>query len=149
MYIELLNKIYELTLNKIIPSKTKLLELGYAEEQINYLLTNKLIIEFQPETYKLSSVKVLFKYGKDNMLQGNKRTSHQVFLLCYKIKPKHRDTCLQLFYNAVLREDYNEAYEYLYALENVSTQEHMSKDYKIYLYLLSQVSQVPKQYQEK
>lgn len=149
MYIELLNTIYELTLNKIIPTKEKLLEKGFTEEQITCLLANNLIIEFQPETYKLSSVKVLFQYGKDNMLQVNKRTSHQVFLLCYKIKPKHRDTCLQLFYNAVLREDYNEAYEYLYALENVSTQEHMRKDYKIYLYLLSQVSQVPKLYQEK
>ena len=149
MYIELLNTIYELTLNKIIPTKEKLLEKGFTEEQITCLLANNLIIEFQPETYKLSSVKVLFQYGKDNMLQGNKRTSHQVFLLCYKIKPKHRDTCLQLFYNAVLHEDYNEAYEYLYALENVSTQEHMRKDYKIYLYLLSQVSQVPKLYQEK
>ena len=149
MYIELLNTIYELLLNKTVPTKSKLIELGYTEEQINYLLENNLIIEVQPNIYKLSSIKALFQYGKDNMLQGNKRISHLIFLLCYKIKPKHRDTCLQLFYNAVLREDYDKAYEYLYALENVSTQEHMRKDYKIYLYLLSQVSQVPEIYQEK
>lgn len=149
MYIELLNTIYELLLNKTVPTKSKLIELGYTEEQINYLLDNNLIIEVQPNIYKLTSIKALFQYGKDNMLQGNKRTAQEIYLLCYKIKPKHRDTCLQLFYNAVLREDYDKAYEYLYALENVSTQEHMRKDYKIYLYLLSQVSQVPEIYQEK
>lgn len=149
MYIEILNTIYELMLNRIIPTKERLLSMGITEEQINYLLVNNLIIEAQPNTYKLSPVKVLFEYGKENMLQGNKRTAQDMYLLCYKIKPKHRDTCLQLFYNAVLRCDYNKAYEYLYALENVSTQEHMRKDYKIYLYLLSQVSQVPDIYQEK
>ena len=149
MYVEILNKIYELMLNRIIPTKERLLTMGITEEQINYLLTNNLIIEVQPNTYKLSHVKILFQYGKDNMLLGNKRTAQEIYLLCYKIKPKHRDTCLQLFYNAVLRCDYEKAYEYLYALENVSTQEHMRKDYKIYLYLLSQVSQVPEIYQEK
>ena len=149
MYIEILNTIYELMQNRIVPTKTRLLELGYTEEQINYLLTNNLIIEVQPNIYKLTSIKALFEYGKNNMLQGNKRTAQEMYLLCYKIKPKHRDTCLQLFYNAVLREEYDKAYEYLYALEHVSTQEHMRKDYKIYLYLLSQVSEVPKEYKEK
>lgn len=149
MYTKILNTIYELMLNSIIPTKEKLLEIGITEEQINYLLINNLIIEVQPNTYKLSSIKTLFQFGKENMLQGNKRTAQDIYLLCYKIKPKHRDTCLQLFYNAVSKEDYEKAYEYLYALENVSTQEHMRKDYKIYLYLLSQVSQVPKEYKEK
>ena len=44
MYIELLNTIYELLLNKTVPTKSKLIELGYTEEQINYLLENNLII---------------------------------------------------------------------------------------------------------
>ena len=95
MYVEILNKIYELMLNRIIPTKERLLTMGITEEQINYLLTNNLIIEVQPNTYKLSHVKILFQYGKDNMLLGNKRTAQEIYLLCYKIKPKHRDTCLQ------------------------------------------------------
>ena len=38
---------------------------------------------------------------------------------------------------------------FLYALENVSTNEYLRKDYKVYLYLLSQVSQVPEIYKTK
>lgn len=149
MYIEILYAIPELIENQIIPTKTSLIELGYTEEQIKYLLINNLIYEVEPDTYKLASVKELFEYGKTNMLQGNKRTAQLIFELCYKIKPKHRDTCLQLFYSAVLHKDYPSAYKYLYALEHVSTQEHLRKDYKIYLLLLSQVSEVPEEYQEK
>lgn len=149
MYIELLNTIYELMKNRIVPTKKRLLEMGHTEEQINYLLQNNLITEVEPNTYKLSSIKQLFQYGKDNLLQGNKRTAQECFLLCYRIKPKHRDTCLQLFYNAVLTQNYDKAYEYLYALEHVSAQEHLRKDYNIYLLLLSQVSVVPEHYQEK
>lgn len=148
MYLEILYAIFELTTKRIIPTKKTLIEMGYTEEQINTLLANNLIYEEQ-DTYKLSSVKEIFQFGKDNLIQGNKRTAQECFLLCYKIKPKHRDTCLQLFYHAVLHKDYPSAYEYLYALEHVSTQEHLRKDYKIYLYLLSQVSEVPSHYQEK
>lgn len=149
MYLQLLNTIYDLLLNKIVPTKSKLLELGYTEEQIDFLLTNNLIYEVESNIYKFTSIKVLYQFGKENLIQGNKRTAQETFLLCYKIKPKHRDTCLHLFYHAVLQKDYTAAYEYLYALENVSTQEYLRKDYKIYLYLLSQVSEVPKLYQEK
>ena len=75
MYIELLNTIYELMKNRIVPTKKRLLEMGHTEEQINYLLQNNLITEVEPNIYKLSSIKQLFQYGKDNLLQGNKRTA--------------------------------------------------------------------------
>ena len=54
-----------------------------------------------------------------------------------------------MFYNAVLTRNYEEAYNFLYALENVSTNEYLRKEYKVYLYLLSQVSQVPEIYKTK
>ncbi len=148
MYIKILNTIHELTQEGIKTTKEYLLTIGITEDQINYLLDNNLIYESNG-TYKLASVKELFQYGKTNLLQGQKRIAQDTFLLCYKIKPKHRDTCLQLFYSAIIHRDYPSCYKYLYALEHVSTQEHMRKDYKIYLFLLSQVSVVPENYQEK
>lgn len=149
MYLELLQKIYDLLLTEKSLTKETLISNGITDEQINELVDNGLIYLTNKNTYNITSVNKLFLYGKKNLLQGNKRTAQTIFELCYKIKPKHRDTCLQLFYNAVLNRDYIAAYEYLYALENVSTQEHLRKDYKIYLFLLSQVSEVPTQYQEK
>lgn len=149
MYLEALCILYELQQNRILASKTKLNELGVTDEQIQGMLEHDLIYQNDSGAYLLSPVKKLFTFGYDNLLLGNKRTSLGIFELCYKIKPKHRDTCLQLFYHAVNTHDYPRAYEYLYALENVSTNEHLRKDYKIYLYLLSQVSEVPPMYQEK
>lgn len=149
MYLEALCTLYELQQNRILASKTKLNELGITDEQIQGMLDNDLIYQNDSGTYSLSPVKKLFAFGYNNLLLGNKRTALGIFELCYKIKPKHRDTCLQLFYHAVNTHNYPAAYEYLYALENVSTNEHLRKDYKIYLYLLSQVSEVPPIYQEK
>ena len=149
MYLETLQKIYELILSEKELTKENLNSVGITDEQITSLVEDGIIYLNKKGTYNITSINKLFLYGKKNLIQGNKRTAITCFELCYKLKPKHRDTCLQLFYNAVLREDYDKAYEYLYALENVSTQEHMRKDYKIYLYLLSQVSQVPEIYQEK
>ena len=149
MYLEALCTLYELQQNRILASKTKLNELCVTDEQIQGMLDNDLIYQNDSGTYLLSPVKKLFAFGYNNLLLGNKRTALGIFELCYKIKPKHRDTCLQLFYHAVNTHNYPAAYEYLYALENVSTNEHLRKEYKIYLYLLSQVSEVPPIYQEK
>lgn len=149
MYLEALCTLYELQQNRILVSKSKLNELGVTDEQIQGMLDNDLIYQNDSGAYLLSPVKKLFAFGYNNLLLGNKRTALGIFELCYKIKPKHRDTCLQLFYHAVNTHNYPAAYEYLYALENVSTNEHLRKDYKIYLYLLSQVSEVPPIYQEK
>ncbi|MGN0967589.1 MAG: hypothetical protein ACI4OP_08460 [Candidatus Coprovivens sp.] len=149
MYLEALCTLYELQQNRILASKSKLNELGVTDEQIQGMLDNDLIYQNDSSAYLLSPVKKLFVFGYNNLLLGNKRTALGIFELCYKIKPKHRDTCLQLFYHAVNTHNYPAAYEYLYALENVSTNEHLRKDYKIYLYLLSQVSEVPPIYQEK
>ncbi len=149
MIIQILNTIYELNINKIRVTKAKLLELNIREEEINNLLQNNLLITTAQDTYTLAPIKELFQYGKNLLISGHKKEAHDFFLLCYKIKPKHRDTCLQLFYYAVNHRNYTDAFKYLYALENVSTQEHLRKDYKIYLFLLSFLTEVPKEYQEK
>lgn len=149
MYTQVLYAIYKLQQDRKVPTKDLLLSLGITEEQITGAIANNIIFSPEPNIYKLASVKTIYQFGLDNLLQGNKRTAVDIFELCYLIKPKHRETCLQLLYNAVYTGNYPKAYEYLYALENVSTNEHLRKDYKIYLYLLSKVSPVPEHYQEK
>lgn len=149
MHIQLLKKIYDLLISDVPLTKENLNNESITNEQIAELLENGLIYETKFGTYNISSVNKLYLYGKQNLLAGNKRTAQECFVLCYKLKPKHRDTCLQMFYHAVMTHRYEEAYEYLYALENVSTNEHLRKEYKIYLYLLSLVSEVPENYQEK
>lgn len=149
MYIALLKRIYDLSLTGTTITPEALLSINITEEQIKELINNGLIYETRNGSFNITSVNNLFSYGKEQFLLGNKRTAQDCFKLCYRIKPKHRDTCLQLFYNAVLTRNYEEAYNFLYALENVSTNEHLRKDYKIYLYLLSQVSPVPPNYKTK
>ena len=149
MYIQLLKKIYDLLIDNVPLTKENLNQASITDEQINELIENGLIYVNKFDTYSITSVNKLYLYGKQNLLAGNKRTAQECFVLCYRLKPKHRETCLQMFYHAVLTHRYDEAYEYLYALENVSTNEHLRKEYKIYLYLLSLVSEVPENYQEK
>jgi tetratricopeptide (TPR) repeat protein len=149
MYIALLKKIYDLSLTGTTITVESLLNINITSEQIKELIDNGLIYENRNGSFNITSVNNLFSYGKEQFLLGNKRTAQECFELCYRIKPKHRDTCLQLFYNAVLTRNYEEAYNFLYALENVSTNEYLRKDYKVYLYLLSQVSQVPEIYKTK
>lgn len=149
MYIALLKKIYDLSLTGTTITIESLLSINITSEQIKELIDNGLIYENRNGSFNITSVNNLFSYGKEQFLLGNKRTAQECFELCYRIKPKHRDTCLQLFYNAVLTRNYEEAYNFLYALENVSTNEYLRKDYKVYLYLLSQVSQVPEIYKTK
>jgi hypothetical protein len=149
MYIQLLKKIYDLLIDNVPLTKENLNQASITDEQINELIENGLIYANKFGTYSITSVNKLYLYGKQNLLAGNKRTAQECFVLCYRLKPKHRETCLQMFYHAVLTHRYDEAYEYLYALENVSTNEHLRKEYKIYLYLLSLVSEVPENYQEK
>ena len=149
MCIQLLKKIYYLLLKEIPLTKENLNNASITDEQINMLLENGFIYQTKYGTYNISSVNKLFLYGKQNLLAGNKKIAHECFELCYKLKPKHRDTCLQMLYHAVLNQQYDKAYKFLYELENISTNEHLRKEYKIYLYLLSQVSEVPEHYQEK
>ena len=149
MYIDLLKRIYELSLTNTIITTEALSNINITEEQIRTLLENKLIYVTRNGSFNIISVNKLFSYGKSQLLRGNKRTAQECFELCHQIESKHRDTSLQLFYNAVLTRNYDEAYNLLYALENISTNEHLRKDYKIYLYLLSQVSQVPDIYKAK
>ena len=149
MYLELLKKIYDLLLTGTTLTNESLNSIGLTNEDISTLITNGLIYETKSGAYNITSVNKLFLYGKKNLIEGNKRTAQECFELCYKIKPKHRDTCLHLFYNAILTQNYSAAYAYLNALENVSTNEYLRKDYKIYLFLLSQLSKVPEDYEQK
>ena len=147
MYTELIYTIYKLKQEGKEPTKETLITLGIPEEKIIGALDCKIIYENKPSIYTLAPVKELYQYGLENLEKGNKKTAHETFELCYMIKPKHRETCLQLMYHAVNTGNYNLAYDYLTALENVSTNEHLRKDYKIYLYLLSKVCEVPERYQ--
>lgn len=149
MYTELIYMIYKLNQERKVPTKELLISLGITEDKIMGALEEHIIIEKGSNGFTLVPVKELYQYGLLNLEMGNKKTALEVFELCYKIKPKHRETCLQLLYNAINKGEYNQAYRYLYELEHISTNEHLRKEYKIYLYLLSQVSEVPEHYQEK
>lgn len=148
MYTDLIYTIYKLNQEHKLPTKELLISLGITEDKILGALEEQIIIEKGSNSYSLVPVKQLYQYGLMNLEIGNKKTAQDVFELCYKIKPKHRETCLQLLYNAINKGNYDLAYRFLYELEHISTNEHLRKDYKIYLYLLSKVSAVPAIYQE-
>ena len=148
MYTELIYTIYKLNQERKVPTKELLISLGITEDKIMGALEERIIIETGSNGFALVPVKELYQYGLLNLEMGNKKTALDIFELCYKIKPKHRETCLQLLYNAVNKGEYDLAYRFLYELEHISTNEHLRKDYKIYLYLLSKVSEVPPIYQE-
>lgn len=148
MYTDLIYTIYKLNQEQKLPTKELLMSLGISENEINSALEEQIVVEKGTNGYSLVPVKQLFQYGLMNLEMGNKKTAQDIFELCYKIKPKHRETCLQLLYKAINKREYDQAYRFLYELEHISTNEYLRKDYKIYLYLLSKVSEVPAIYQE-
>ena len=116
MYTLLIYTIYKLNKENKRPTKELLTTLGITEEEINGALKEQIIIEKEQNCYFLVPVKQLYKYGVANLEVGNKKTAIDIFELCYKINPKHKETCLQLVYNAIDKREYELAYQLLYEL---------------------------------
>lgn len=149
MYLEFIKKIYSLLLSGIPITKDTLNSAEITDTQISSLIEDGVMFVDSKGIYRLTSINNLFLFGKNHLSHGRKKIALECFNLCYQLKPRHRYNCLQLFFNSVNKHNYGDAYKYLEALENVSTNEHLRKDYKIYLYLLSNLTEVPEEYQEK
>lgn len=149
MDIKTLYTIYKMEQKGMKVTKKSLNKIGITDSSLKNLLQEELIYETEHKIYRLTSIKRLYQYGMNCLKQYKQDEAQQIFELCYFIKPNHRDTCLQLFYNAISTKQFELAYKYLHSLENVSTNEHLRKDYKIYLYLLSNICNAPEEYKEK
>lgn len=127
--------IYKMIINGIILNNKNLTYYGFSKEDIETLLSKRILEQNDNNTYKLVFVDKLRKYGVKLLLTGDGRNAGICFKICYQLAPNCRSIALQYLMSSVVRKHYNEAFKVLLSLKEKNKDTYI-KDNNLYLYLL-------------
>ena len=140
--------IYKMLINGIYLTNNTLLVYGFNQEEIEELVTKR-VIELQKDGfYKLYSVDKFRKYGVDLLHKGHYNDANTCFKICYQLAPTGKLICLQVMLASICRHDYSQIFEIYSNLEKVHPEKNAS-DNLLYLYLLSIITKVPEKIRER
>lgn len=140
--------IFKIILNDLVLNEKSMLAHGLSKNDIDELISHKIIISKDGDKYILGDINKLRRYGIKLLYEKNAKVANRCFRKCYEIAPRDKRVCLQVFLAAIKRKDYEEAIAIFENLESISS----PKDYpdnNLYLYLLNIITESVGKYQEK
>lgn len=140
--------IYKMLINGIKLTNNTLSIYGFTQEEIEKLITKKIIEMQQDGIYKLYQVDKLRKYGVSLLLNGHYKEADLCFKISYELAPTGKMICLQAMLSALHKKNYKKIFEIYSNLEKIHPEKN-SKDNLLYLYLLSIITEIPEEYREK
>lgn len=141
-----MKKLYDIVINKGLLTKEDLLNVGYTEEEINYLAkTNKIILN--NSEYKFNDVEGLYHYGVILITHQQYSTARTCFRRCLEINPHHRNALLQTLMNKIKANNFVEALKIFDVILSIEPEINYSEN-NLYTYLLSLLDFVPEKYTE-
>ncbi len=144
---ENLNKLYIGVLEGIELTTKELKNYGFNSKDINDLIEQGTIIRVKRGFYSLKSIEQLFYYGKQLIAQKEYTKATQCFQKCFEINPNHPGVCFQLFLRCIQNKDYKKAFEYFDVFYN-GENDFYNADSNFYLYLLSMITELPKNHKD-
>lgn len=144
---ENLNKMYEGILKNQELTTKELNSYGFNSKDLADLIDNGSLERIKRGYYSFLSIDNLFYYGKKLIASKEYDKATACFEKCYELDPNHLGACFQLFLRAVQSRDYSKAFTYFEHFYN-SDNEYYNNDSNFYLYLLSMITEIPKQHKE-
>lgn len=144
---ENLNKIYEGVINGIELTTKELNSYGFSSKDLSDLITNNTLERVKRGYYKLASVDGLFMYGKKLISLKKDVKATVCFEKCYELDPNHKGACFQLFFRKIKSLEYDEAFKYFDEFSD-NDNPFYNADSNFYLYLLSNITDIPDKYKE-
>lgn len=144
---EELNSVYESVIKGEELTTKKLRECGISSKDINDLIEEGKIRRVKRGYYELTSAEDLFFYGKYLLREKRKADATRCFEICYEINPNHLSSCFQLFLRSIENDDFERAFELFDKLRETDN-EFYQNDSNYFLFLLSNITEVPEKYKE-
>ncbi len=138
-------KIYESILNNEELTSKKLEEIGYSKEEIDKLEKNDLLEKESDDSYRLKTIEELLQYGKLLLQENNFEKATACFDKCFMISPTNREASLQLLFRMIQNRNFQRSFEILEVLSN-NRDELFQQDLNYYLFLLSNITEVPERF---
>lgn len=147
--------IYTILINNLNITDETLKIYGYREEDISNLISNK-VIRVSNEKYELVHMEKFFKYGMQQLIEGNINLANSCFYKCYELRPNNNRFCHQALtvelkrQNKAKSKNYDKAFEIYINLEKYAKNKVAINDYNLYLFLFSFIyNDMPDEYKEK
>ena len=140
--------IYQIIIDGLDITNETLIQYGFTEEDISLLLTKRIIVPYEKDTYRIFVVDKLRQYGVKLLLRQKIKEANICFRKCYELAPNGRNISLQYLLATIKRGDYSKAFEIFANLEKI----HPEKNYQsnnLYLYLLSVITKCPEEYAKR
>lgn len=142
---ENLTKLYDAVLVGEELTTKKLNGYGFNSKDLNDLIQIGSIERVKRGLYSFKNIEELFYYGKKLIAQQDYDKASFCFERCYELDPNHRGSCFQLFLRSIQKRDYERAFSFYDKLLE-SDNEYYLIDAKLYLYILSFITEIPKRY---
>lgn len=133
---EKIEVLLRLVMYDIVLNYSTLISYNFSDEDIFWMLDNKIIMQVKDDKYKLLSVESLRRYGLKLLTDHNGKEANICFRKCYQMAPNSRKICMQYMMSLIRREDYQEALN-VYDTMTKRGQVKYEKDDNLYLYLFS------------
>lgn len=148
MNIQKIEIIYQMIIKRIKLTNESLELHGFNQDEINNLLAKKIIEQTSNDSYKLYQVDKLRKYGVTLLQNGKKAEADACFRVCYELVPTGKHICLQAMLAALNRHEYRQLFDIYQNLEKIHPEKNKQNNL-LYLYLLSIITKVPEELQER
>ena len=125
----------------------KMYNIGFSKGDLTTLINRGCLKRIKRGHYSFIDTDALFKYGKHLLSTDRYKEAFTCFEKCHELDHSHSDTCFQLLLRRLKSEDYTNSFELIGELlksENVFYQ----IDARLYLYLLSTITDIPKEYRQ-
>lgn len=146
--MEKIQLLYEMIIKGLELDDYNLKSNGFSNSEITLLLQNNILKLADNNKYMLSEIEGLYNYGVKLLFERNATKADICFKKCYDIAPQNRRVCLQLLLSALKRRNYYDAVMIFSIIDKINPEENIY-DNNLYLYLLSQITGLPKEYNER
>ena len=140
--------IYQILMNNQDITYESLIKYGLNEEEIEFLVQKRIIEFVKKNSYRLVSTEKFRKYGVKLLLQRKYYEANICFRKCYQKTPNGRNIATQLLLAEIIRQNYQEALNIYANLEKINPEKYC-KDYNLYLYLLSFITEISEEHKTK
>ena len=140
--------IYQILINNQEITDETLIKYGLTTDEIDFLIRKRIIEFTNNNSYKLVSTEKFRQYGVKLLLQRKYYEANTCFRKCYQMTPNGRNIATQLLLAEIIKKNYQQAFDIYANLEKINPTKY-HKDYNLYLYLLSFVTEIPQEYKSK
>lgn len=140
--------LYKTLINKQELTISTLIKQGLNQEDIEKMISQKILKRTDVEHLKLISIDKIRQYAVYLIITNSPIEANRCITLCYELEPNNRKIAMQYMLSKITKYKYEEAFQIFSKIE----QEHpevYEKDNNLYLYLLGNVTIFPPEYQKK